>query len=81
MTKKNAPSMAAKDYRDGILSALENDDRPLSWLKRKTNIPYGTLYSALIQRTCHVSGANLKKINAVLKTDFSVPKKNSLIVT
>ena len=70
-TKKKAPGLAAKDYRDNLLYQLDVDERSLSWLARKTAIPYGTLYSSIIQRTCHVSAANLSKINKVLNTEFS----------
>lgn len=60
------------DIRDLILQELEKQERRIAWLVKKTDIPYGTLYASLIQRTCQVSAENLEKINNVLKTDFSL---------
>ena len=59
-----------QDVRDAILLHLEEIERPLSWLSDKTEIPYPTLYSVLIQRTFAMSDRNIGKINRVLDTDF-----------
>lgn len=58
------------DVRDLIVQALKDDDRDLMWLHKKTEIPYGTIYSCLTQRLFQVSDKNLNKINEVLGTDF-----------
>jgi predicted transcriptional regulator len=59
-----------QDVRDAILEHLEQIERKLSWLSEKTEIPYPTLYSVLIQRIFSLSDRNLGKINRVLETDF-----------
>lgn len=58
------------DVRDLILTHLEEDERDLAWLQRKTDIPYATLYSCFIQRLFRVKDENLDKINEVLGTKF-----------
>lgn len=58
------------DVIDLILKHLEEDERDLAWLHRKTGIPYATLYSCFKQRLFKVSVSNLSKINKVLGTNF-----------
>lgn len=61
----------AKEKREEIskmvFDKLDEIERNLSWLSRKANIPYGTLYSTLVQKTCMLSESNLEKINKVLE--------------
>ncbi len=62
--------MKNSNVKDEILLYLEQDERPLAWLSRKTEIPYPTLYSIFIQRIMNLSDKNLATINKVLDTDF-----------
>ena len=62
--------MKNSNVKDEILLYLEQEERPLAWLSRKTEIPYPTLYSIFIQRIMNLSDKNLAKINRVLDTDF-----------
>ncbi len=63
--------MEKQNVKDLILLELEQQERPLAWLSRKTEIKYGTLYGILIHRIIILSDDNLAKINKVLGTDFS----------
>ena len=56
--------------KDEILLYLEQEERSLAWLARKTEIPYGSLYSIFIHRIMVLSDVNLAKINRALYTDF-----------
>jgi hypothetical protein len=56
--------------KDEILLYLETEERNLAWLSRKTEIPYGSLYSIFIHRIMVLSDSNLAKINRSLNTDF-----------
>ena len=56
--------------KDEILLYLETEERNLAWLSRKTEIPYGSLYSIFIHRIMVLSDSNLAKINKSLNTDF-----------
>jgi hypothetical protein len=58
------------NVKDEILLYLENEERSLAWLARKTEIPYGSLYSIFIHRIMVLSDRNLAKINRALDTDF-----------
>lgn len=58
------------NVRDEILAHLEKEERNMAWLSRKTDIPYGSLYSIFIHRIMSLSDSNLAKINRVLDTDF-----------
>jgi len=62
--------MKNSNVKDEILLYLEQDERPLAWLSRKTEIPYPTCYSIFIQRIMNLSDKNLATINKVLDTDF-----------
>jgi len=63
--------MEKKNVKDLILLELEQQERPLAWLSRKSEIPYGTLYGILIHRIMNLSDVNLAKINNALGTDFN----------
>jgi len=63
--------MEKQNVKDLILLELEQQERPLAWLSRKTQIKYGTLYGILIHRIIVLTDDNLAKINKVLGTDFS----------
>ncbi len=71
MAKKQAEVI---DVRDLITEKLEQLERTLHWLHKKTDIPYGTLYSMFTQRLFQVSPENLAKINTVLETDYKLPE-------
>jgi predicted transcriptional regulator len=60
----------AVDTRDLILKKLEEMERGISWLGKKTDIPYATLYDCLIKKGFNISLMNLYKINEVLGTNF-----------
>ena len=62
--------MKNSNVKDEIILYLEQEERPLAWLSRKTKIPYPTLYSIFIQRIMNLSDKNLATINRVLDTDF-----------
>ena len=57
--------------KDKILLYLEQEERNMAWLARKTGIPYGSLYSILIHRIMALSDTHLKKINKALGTEFT----------
>lgn len=59
------------NIKDDILVHLQEIERPMTWLSRKTEIPYGTLYAIFIQRIMNLSDKYLVKINKVLGTDFN----------
>lgn len=60
------------DVRDSINDKLTELERNLSWLQRKTGIPYGSLYSIIVQKVMDLKQDNLDLINAALKTDFTL---------
>ena len=62
--------MKDSNVKDEILLYLEEQERPLAWLSRKSEIPYPTLYSIFIQRIMNLSDTNLAKINKAMDTDF-----------
>jgi predicted transcriptional regulator len=55
-----------------ILKRLDEMERRMSWLSRKTDIPYGTLYSSLVQKVCLLSESNLEKISEVLDISLTI---------
>jgi predicted transcriptional regulator len=59
------------DIRDKITDYLKDvAERDLGWLAKKTDIPYGTLYSIFKQKTVKLSEEKKAKINEVLGTQF-----------
>lgn len=60
------------DTRDSINEKLTELERNLSWLQRKTGIPYGSLYSIIIQKVMDLKQDNLDLINTALETDFTL---------
>jgi predicted transcriptional regulator len=63
--------MEKQNVKDLILLHLEQEERPLAWLARKSEVPYGTLYGILIHRIMNLSDDNLAKINKAMGTDFT----------
>lgn len=63
--------MKHSNVKDQILLHLEQIERPMAWLSRKSGIKYGTLYSILIQRIMNLSDKNLVKINKAMGTSFT----------
>lgn len=63
--------MKHSNVKDQILIYLEQIERPMAWLSRKSGIKYGTLYSILIQRIMNLSDKNLVKINKAMGTSFT----------
>lgn len=63
-------TMVEVDNRDLIKEELDKIERDWSWLSRKTEIPYATIYSCFVQRLFKLSEKNLKLINEVLGTNF-----------
>lgn len=64
------PKKEVLDIRDEILNKLKEIERPLSWLSKKTEIPYPTLYSVFKQRIFNLSDENKQKINKALDTNY-----------
>lgn len=62
------------DVRDLVLKKLNEDDRTLTWLHRKSGIPYSTLYGILKHRISKFNKVQLSKVNKVLGTDFKLPE-------
>lgn len=62
--------MEKQNVKDLILLHLEQIERPLAWLSRKSGIKYGTLYGILIHRIMNLSDENLAKINNAMETNF-----------
>lgn len=60
------------DIRDVIAEHIKEIERDWSWLSRKTEIPYGTIYACFVQKDFRLSQGNLDKINEVLETDFEL---------
>ena len=67
--------MKNSNVKDEILLYLEQEERPLAWLSRKTEIPYPTLYSIFIQRIMNLSDTNLAKIINLIKPQNNFKKK------
>lgn len=62
------------DVRDLVLSELQTQERGVTWLSRKTGIPYSTLYNILKHRISTFDESQLKSVNDILKTDFKLSK-------
>ena len=58
------------NVKDKILLHLEKEERNMAWLARKTDIPYGSLYSILVHRIMVLTDDHLNKINETMETDF-----------
>lgn len=68
-----ANTKKAVDVRDTIVSYIKEDlERPLNWITKKTNIPYGTVYSTFVQKVMDLSQENLDKINKAFNTEFTL---------
>lgn len=52
---------------DKIITYLKENERSVTWLQEKTNIPYGTLYSIFGQGLSGLSDLNKNKISKALK--------------
>jgi predicted transcriptional regulator len=63
--------MKKQNVKDLILLHLEQEERPLAWLARKSGVPYGTLYGILVHKIMNFSDDNLKKVNKAMGTDFT----------
>lgn len=55
-----------------ILDHLKADDRDLKWLSKHTDIPYGSLYGLLVQKTVKFTQERLNLINHACKTQFEL---------
>lgn len=64
--------ISAIDVRDLINKKLEEEDRSVRWLHKKTGINYNTLYSCLVRKHFLLSESNLKLINQTLGTKFKM---------
>lgn len=53
-----------------IIQYIKSDDRDLKWLSKRTDIPYGTLYGMLVQKTVKFTQERLNLINHALSTSF-----------
>lgn len=61
-----------KNVLDLILDELGKQERDLAWLSRKTEIPYGTIYSIFTHRLFKLKQDKLNSINEALGTQFSL---------
>lgn len=64
--------MCKTDVRDLIVQELQNQERNLHWLSKKTGIIYSTMYSMFTQRLFMPSAEKLEVINKVLGTNFKL---------
>lgn len=55
-----------------ILKHLLVEDLKMAWLSRKTDIPYGTLYSIFTENRIPLTQERLNLINIALKTKFEL---------
>lgn len=60
------------DARDIIMKKMKDEGRTLTWLEKKTTIPYDTLYSCLKKKLFSISQENLSKINVALETEYTI---------
>lgn len=60
----------AVDVRDEINKHLEENDRGISYLEKKTGLSYAHLYYIFVRKERDLTEDNLHKINEVLGTDF-----------
>lgn len=58
------------EHAEMVFKRLNEEERRLSWLSKKTGISYTTLYSCLVHRISSLSEPNLTKINNVLGTNL-----------
>lgn len=58
------------DVRDTILAHLEEIERNLHWLSKKTLLNYNTMHTIFKQKVMQLSDENLEKINEALGTKF-----------
>jgi hypothetical protein len=62
--------MKNSNVKDLILLHLQEIERPMAWLSRKSGIKYGTLYAIFVQRIMNLSDKNLAKVNKAMGTNF-----------
>jgi len=62
------------DIRDVIMKQMKDEGRSLTWLSKKTEISYDTIYSCLVKKLFSLSQDNLDKVNEALETDYSLPE-------
>lgn len=58
------------EHAERVFKRLNEEERRLSWLSKKTGISYATLYNCLVHRISSLSEPNLTKINNVLGTNL-----------
>lgn len=72
--------MAAKRLtaQQKILQHLKDEYLNLAWLQKKTDIPYGTLYSIFVENRIPLTQERLNLINAACNKDWKLdPEKKS----
>ncbi len=74
MTTMNKKLPVTEDTRDLIIAEMKRQKRRLPWLAEETGIPYGTLYSTLVNKMAGLQKYQLAPINKALKTHFELPK-------
>jgi len=60
------------DVRDAIMRRMKDEGRNLTWLSKKADISYNTVFSCLRKKLFSLSQENLDKINEALGTDFNI---------
>lgn len=64
------PETKTSDVRDVILAYLKDNERSLSWLCRKCNFSYNTMYNCFTHRHFDLTDDRLIVINETLGTKF-----------
>ncbi len=63
-----------KDIRIDVKIELDRQERNISWLAKKTKIPYSTLYGILVHGIQEFNQERIDKVNTVLGTSFTLPQ-------
>ncbi|MBP6477764.1 MAG: hypothetical protein KBA90_13250 [Chitinophagaceae bacterium] len=67
-----AKTKVSTDVRDLINDELKQQERTLTWLHKKTEIAYSTLYNILKHKISTLDQTQLDAINSILGTDFKL---------
>lgn len=65
-----AKSKVITDVRDDIMEEIEKQERTVTWLSKKTGIPYTTMYNILKHKISSLDENQLRLINNILNTKF-----------
>lgn len=65
-------TIPALTCKQKILKHLEFEKLTLGWLSRRTDIPYGTIYSIFTENRIPLTQERLNLINKACKTEFEL---------